>query len=229
MRATLLELPARFGALSEQLDRVRAQVRPGSTDLLVLPEAALTGYVSPRLQFDLSDVAEALDLGVQRLADLARSLECDVVGPVIERTAGGCFNSMVAVGSDGVPWLHYRKRHPWFPETWATPGDLAWPLVERHGLRFTCALCFDVHFLAEEAAPVLERADVLLFPSAWVDEHDTLPGLLTGVSTRFQLTALNANWGRGSPRLPGQGGSLVTRPDGTSQRLVRGITLELTV
>jgi predicted amidohydrolase len=224
-RISLVELPAQFAHLEGQLARTISLIRPGATDLVVLPEASLTGYVSPTLDFDLTRFAEPLAVGVARLQRLAAALECDVVGPVIEQDGTRCFNTTVGVAPHGPAWLHYRKRHPWYPEEWATPGDTAWPLAEWRGLQVSCAVCFDVHFLEEEAAEVLSRADVLLFPSAWVEKEDSRPERLTALARRFDLTVLNANWGRGTPGVYGQGGSLVARAEGIDQ-LKRGLVLD---
>ena len=66
-------------------------------------------------------------------------------------------------GPDGAPVFVYRKRHPWFPETWATPARRT--AGRRDGRpRVTIAICFDVHFLAEDAARELAAADVLAVP-----------------------------------------------------------------
>ncbi len=223
VRLTALELPARWSSPAVQVAQVSRLVAAGSTDVLLLPEASFTGYVSPALDFNLRPQAVPLAQGVEALQALAVALACDVVGPVIEREGSRCFNAMVGVGPDGAPWLHYRKRHPWFPETWASRGDLPFPLVERHGLTFTMGICFDVHFLAAEAARELTEADVLLFPSAWVsDEADTKVTLLTDLATSFELTVLNANWGVGEPPIVGQGGSMVALADRTIERIVVG-------
>ena len=226
MRVSLLEVPARWGRVAAQLEWIAAQATPSHpTDLLVLPETALTGYVSPARQFDLTPFAEPLALGAARLGGLARHFGCDVLGPVIERDGPAVFNTTLGVAPSGEVWLHYRKRHPWFPEGWASPGTLPWPIVQRHGLRLSCAVCFDVHFLPAEAAEVLRAADVLLFPSAWVEGRpgeDERLRLLRELSTGFSVTILNANWGPGRPAVPGQGGSLVTRPDGSFERLRAG-------
>jgi predicted amidohydrolase len=226
MRVSLLEVPARWGRLTAQLEWIAAQASPAQpTDLLVLPETALTGYVSPAGQFDLTPFAEPLATGAARLKGLAEAFGCDVLGPVVEREGSAVFNTTLGVSPEGEVWLHYRKRHPWFPERWASPGTLPWPIVQRHGLRLSCAVCFDVHFLPEEAAEVLSAVDLLLFPSAWVEAHageDQRLGLLRELATGFSVTICNANWGPGSPAVPGQGGSLVARPDGSVQRLRAG-------
>ena len=124
MRATALQLPARFGVAHEQLAFAEALLEAGPrTDLVLLPEAALTGYVSPRGNFDLKRFAEPIDGPTSAaLAHLAKRFDCLVVGPVIERAELKLFNSLLAVTPEGKTLLHYRKHHPWMPEKWATPG-----------------------------------------------------------------------------------------------------------
>jgi predicted amidohydrolase len=76
-------------------------------------------------------------------------------------------------------------------------------------------MCFDVHFLEGDAASELRAADVLLFPSAWVEEgDDTRDALLPELSRAFDVAIVNANWGQGAPRIPGQGASRIVGRDG---------------
>lgn len=211
MRLTALQLPARFGAVQAQLAFTEALLESGPrTDLVLLPEAALTGYVSPAQDFDLTPFAEPLEGPTHAaLHHLARRFDCLVVGPLVERDGLRCFNSVVGVAPDGARLLHYRKHHPWFPETWATPGAGPASVIEWRGAKVLTAICFDVHFLAADAGAQLEAAELLLFSSAWVDdEGDARPGLLQGLAARFSTAVLNANWGPGRPRVPGQGGSM---------------------
>lgn len=211
MRLTALQLPARFDAAKEQLAFAELLLEGGPrTDLVLLPEAALTGYVSADGDFDLTDFAEPLD-GPTRaaLAHLAKRFDCLVVGPVIERDQSGIYNSLLGVTPAGATPLHYRKHHPWFPEKWATPGPACGTVVTWRGKTLVPAICFDVHFLSEDAGAELNTADLLLFASAWVDdEGDARPALLQGIAARHSIAVLNANWGPGRPLIHGQGGSL---------------------
>src|SRR5262249_4731408 len=84
-------------------------------------------------------------------------------------------------------------------------------------LTATIAICFDVHFLADEAADALSTSDVLLFPSAWVDERageDARGPIFAELTRRFGVAIVNANWAPSIPRLPGQGGSRIVGRDG---------------
>ncbi len=182
---------------------------------MLLPEASLTGYVSREGDFDLTRFAEAEDdATAQSLRQFAVAHHVHLVGPLIERAGDHVYNTMIGFRPDGSRFLHYRKRHPWFPETWATPGDRPYPTAIVDGLAVTLAICFDIHFLADEAANLLRESDVLLFPSAWVEEEDSRAQVLCGLARQFDVSIVNANWGAGAPRVQGQGGSMIVGRDG---------------
>ena len=216
MRITALELATTWGASARVLDEVDARLAAGPpTDLALLPEAALHGYVSPDGDFDLSRFAEPLDgPTARRCAAIARAHGLHLVAPLVLSEGDARYNAMACFDPHGEVAFVYRKRHPWLPETWATPGPSAPPVVELAGRTLTIAICFDVHFLAEDAARELAAADVLLFPSAWVEEPDHRAGHLAALARAFRVSVVNANWGPGAPRVPGQGGSCAIGPDG---------------
>jgi 5-aminopentanamidase len=210
LRVSVLELPARWGAPEVALDEVERLIALAPTDLAILPEMALTGYVSPEADFDLSRYAEPIDgATIRAAAALARRQRVHLVAPLVLEEAGALYNAAVVVGPDGEVVTTYRKRHPWFPERWATPGPFPSPLFEIGGVTVTIAICFDGHFLPHDSASVLTEADLLVFTSAWVDDEDSRLPLLQSVARRFGIAIANANWARGIVEVPGQGGSCV--------------------
>ncbi len=222
MRLTILELPARWNAPRRALaDVAAALAATGDADLVLLPEAALHGYVSPAGDSDLAPFAEPLDGPTARAcAALAAKHAVHLVVPLVLREGDALFNAMVCFDARGEVGFVYRKRHPWMPETWATAGTDRPPLVEIGGALVTIAICYDLHFLPVDAAPELAAADVLLFPSAWVEEPDYRVSRLSRLAQRYDLTIANANWAPGDVRVPGQGGSCVVGPDGSVRAVV---------
>lgn len=218
MRVTVLEVPATYGAPDAVLGWVEERLGRGPrADLVLLPETSLTGYVSPRADFDLRRFAEPPGGPTsQKLSALAARREAAVAAPLILREGDACFNAMIVHDASGRPVATYRKRHPWFPERWATPGPEGPPLFALGELKVTIAICFDGHFLEEEedSRRALSGADLLLFPSAWVDEEDTRTPLLSGLAREFGISIAAANWGAGVVRVPGQGDSYLMGPDG---------------
>lgn len=219
MRLALLELPARFGDPEQVFAELETLLADGPCDLALVPECALTGYVDARGDFDLTRFAEPKDgPAAKRLAALASRFGVHLVAPLVERVGDRLFNTSVVLDPSGAEIARYRKRHPWPPEAraWATPGDLPHPLFGVAGVTFTIAVCFDVHFLAREIPDTLAAVDVLLFPSAWVDDGraDLRGPLFDGLRKRFGVAVANANWGDGEPPVRGQGRSRFVAADG---------------
>jgi len=216
MRVTVLELPATWGEPARVLDAVDARLAEGAaTDLVVLPEASIHGYVSPEHDFDLTRFAEPIDgATAERCAAIAVARSVHLVAPLVLREGGAIYNAMACFDPRGELAFVYRKRHPWIPETWATPGPLPPPVIEVAGCMLTIAVCYDLHFLVDDAAPELEAADLLVFPSAWVERPDSRPARLAALARRFEVHVANANWGAGVVRVPGQGGSCIIGSDG---------------
>jgi len=211
LRVTVLELPATWGDPRPALASVDAELEHGApSDLVLLPEASLRGYVSPDGDFDLAPFAEPLDGPTGRaLADIARRRRTNLVGPLVLAEGEHHYNAMVGFDRRGEPMFTYRKRHPWLPETWATAGPQPAPVVDIEGARVTIAICYDLHFLAEDAVEALEASDLLLFASAWVEEHDTRPAKLAELARAHRVAVANANWGPGVVHVAGQGGSAI--------------------
>ncbi|MEO8846582.1 MAG: carbon-nitrogen hydrolase family protein [Kofleriaceae bacterium] len=215
MRTTVLELAASWGEPARVLAELEARIAAGpATDLVLVPEAALHGYVSPERDFDLARFAEPIEGPTARAcAALAAAHDIHLVASLVLREGEALYNAMTCFDPRGELVFVYRKRHPWHPEIWATPGTQRPPLVTIAGARVTIAVCYDLHFLDEVQAE-LAAADLLLFPSAWVERPDTRAQRLAEVAQHHDLHIANANWAPGVVRVPGQGSSCVVTRDG---------------
>jgi 5-aminopentanamidase len=212
LRVTVLELPATWGDAGPALAAADAELERGPfvPDLVLLPEASLRGYVSPDGDFDLAPFAEPLDGPTGRaLSAMARRHRTNLVAPLVLEEGERRYNAMVGFGRHGEPVFTYRKRHPWIPETWASAGPLPAPVLDIEGMRVTIAICYDLHFLEEDASEALDASDLLLFASAWVEEDDSRPERLPELARAHRIAIANANWGPGVVRVAGQGGSSV--------------------
>lgn len=214
----IAQLPATFGDAAGQLSRLERLLAEHRADLVMLPELALSGYVSPRGNFDLTPFAESLDgETAQNLSALARRHGIGLAGSLVERDGPRFYNSYLLFDCEGRRIGHWRKRHPWYPEAWATPGDLGTPVVVFEGVKICAGICFDLHFIEQEAWDDLQLADLLLFPSAWVEELDSRNDRLAALARRHGIAVANANWGAGAPFVSSQGLSMIF--DGQGKRL----------
>lgn len=216
LRVAVIELPASWGEPDRALELVDRVLAAGpEADLVVLPEASLTGYVSPQIDFDLTRFAEPLDGPSARgLAALAKKHRMHLVGPLVLAEGGCRFNATAGFTPDGEALFVYKKRHPWIPEEWATPGADPHPVFRVGDLTVTVACCYDVHFLAREASDVLDAADLMLFPSAWVEERDSRLRRLSAIARAHRVAVAAANWGPGVLHVKGQGSSAILDVNG---------------
>jgi predicted amidohydrolase len=226
LRVSVLELPATWGRTEAALREVEDLIAMAATDLAILPELSLCGYVSPEANFDPTRFSEPLDGATMRaIQGICKRRGVHIVAPLVLREHSRFYNAAVAMSEAGAI-ATYKKRHPWFPERWATPGTSPPPLFEIGGIKATMAICYDGHFLAEDAREILANVDLLVFTSAWVDvppeppdlsreggEDSRMP-LLRDLARRFHISIANANWGPGVVEVAGQGGSCIMNAEG---------------
>ncbi|HEY8749048.1 MAG TPA: carbon-nitrogen hydrolase family protein [Tepidisphaeraceae bacterium] len=207
--------------------------------IIVLPEAAVTGYLSQDLKtnwrlpgrpiepsFQAKDPLPFAETvpgeSTQQFSSLAERLKVYLTVPLLEKQQGGgsveVFNTVCLMAPDGRMVAHYRKLAPWpLPEkSWATPGDRGVQIFDTEYGRVGLAICFDIRSILPKYEP--HRLWALLYPIAWVDDNHpaewfwhTLP---QGVKP-FHLYLIGANWSVDS-RQPwfGYGFSEIISPDG---------------
>ena len=146
---------------------------------------------------------------MQAFVVLAKKHRTHLVAPIVLAEEGRAYNAAVVLGRGGELIATYKKRHPWIPERWATAGAAPHPVFLVDDVRVTLAICYDVHFLADEAERELGEAELLVFTSAWVDEDDTRLPTLEALARRFSVAVANANWAPGIVACPGMGESSV--------------------
>jgi predicted amidohydrolase len=216
--ATLVEEAARHGAR-----------------IIVLPEAAVTGYLSQDLHTnwhlpgrplepnfrprDPRPFAEAVPGPSTRFfGELARRLHVYLTVPLVEKDGSRLYNSVCLLSPSGEVVAHYRKLTPWpYPEkSWATPGDRGVQVYDTEYGRVGLAVCYDVHTILEKYRPFHLWA--LLYPIAWVDRTHPAEWFWHKLPERvapFHHYIIGANWSVDGPQdWYGYGFSEVISPDG---------------
>jgi (R)-amidase len=209
------------------LDRVAERVRalPGSVDVAVFPELALTGFVADDRVVEAALRTDGPEL--DRIRDLAGENGLAIVIGYAEAADGAVHNATAYVAPDGTTAV-YRKRHLWGGETsvFAPGGDLV--TVETPVGLTGLATCYDLNFVHDSAAFTDERADALFVPGAWPATHGANWRLLARARALDGVRWVVACGRTGRREVPDArvteyaGRSLVVRPDG-------GVTGELAV
>jgi predicted amidohydrolase len=199
----------------ERLGRLVRQAAAGGAAIVVLPETAVTGYMTADLKKtwqvgdrQLSEGLEGIDPtrvaetvpgpSTRYFARLADQFGIYLTVPLVETDprTGKFYNTSVLLGPDGRMLIHYRKRDPWpwAERGWATPGDLGNPVVDTPWGRLGLLVCYDIH--QQSAAMAERKIDMLLYSVAWVDhkQSDWYAKDLPDIAKKSGFHIVAANW-----------------------------------
>ena len=220
------------------LDLVEQAATHGAK-IIVLPEAAITGYLSQDLRTNWQLEGWPIDAGytgrdptpfaetvpgasTQQFGELAKRLGVYITVPFVEidreSNPPRLFNTVCLVSPKGEVVAHYRKLTPWpVPEkSWATPGDRDVQCYDTEYGRVGLAICYDIHTILEKYRP--HQIWALLYPIAWVDEYHPAEWFWHKLPLRvahFHHYVIGANWSvdEGHPWF-GYGFSTIISPNG---------------
>lgn len=191
--------------------------------IVVLPEAAITGYLSQDLKTNWQLEGWPMEKGftgkdplpfaetvpgpsTNQFAALAKKLGIYLTVPLVEVEAGPdgkpakdpkFYNTVCLVSPQGELVAHYRKLTPWpYPEkSWATSGDLGVATYQTEYGLVGLGICFDIHTILEKYEP--HHIWALLYPIAWVDEEHPAEWFYHRMPARikpFNHYVVGANW-----------------------------------
>lgn len=197
------------------LQKLVRQAAGNGAKVVVLPETAITGYMSTDLKTTwqiesrkttrgLSGMhpktcAETIDgESVQQFSKLADELDIYLTIPFLEvdPNSGAFYNTLVLAEPDGTHTHHYRKLNPWpFAEqSWAAKGNRGHVYLDTPYGRMALLICFDINF----EPPNLKKlgVDHLLYSIAWVDgeNSDWFTNRLPAIARKNNLNIIGANW-----------------------------------
>src|SRR5437868_4717754 len=140
--------------------------------LIVHPEMATTGYCWVSRE-EISPFVEPIPgPSTERFLELAARHDCYIATslPEVDPTTNVYYNSMALLGPSGLIGV-YRKVHSYISEPrWARDGDLGFPVWDTPIGRLAGIICMDTEFFEASRIPALHGADVLLFPTNWLEE-----------------------------------------------------------
>ncbi len=181
LRVAACQIDPQIGEVEANLDRIGDAVLEAvsaGASLVVLPEAAVTGYAFGSLEEALPVARRASGPAEERLAGLAETHRVTIVCGSLEATAAEVYNVALVSLPDGRRY-RYRKMHLPFLgiDRFATPGPDAPPVIEVDGLRFGVLICYDLRFPEAARICALEAADLIVLPTNWPVGVDFHPGI----------------------------------------------------
>ncbi len=198
-------------------DRVRAMlesiaIKPG--DLIVLPEMFATGY-----SMNVAAIAEPLGGETQQfLAELAKNLQCFVIGGVaIRGSQGRGRNEAVVFGPAGQSLARYCKLHPfsYAGETKHYQAGEDIQIFEWHGFKVAPFVCYDLRFPEIFRHAVRRGAELMAVIANWPELREShWLTLLRARAIENQAYVVGVNRAGSDPHVRYSGHSLIVGPRG---------------
>ena len=218
VKVAAVQFMSEFGAPELNRRRLETYVRQAAAHgakIVVLPETAITGYMSYDLKITWRDGDRPLSSGLRGVAasvhaetasgpsveafcNLAGELGIYLTIPFLEvaPATGKFYNTIVLAGPDGKALLHYRKLNPWpFAERgWASEGDRGLQFTDTPYGRLALLICYDINF--EPPRLKQDKVDTLLYCIAWVDRARSpwFQARLPRIAQENDLNIIGANW-----------------------------------
>ena len=246
VKVAAIQCSSDLGEVAANTKKLTALVREAASSgakIVVLPETAITGYVSQDLAWNWHVAGRPIEKSFQgkdpepfaqpvpgpateHFCAIAKELKIYLTIPLLERVDSNddaaapprYFNTVCLAAPDGRLVAHYRKLNPWpFPEkSWATPGDRGIQTFDTEYGRVGLAICFDIHTILERYED--QKLWALLYPIAWVDEEHPAEWYFHKLPRRvakFKHYVIGANWSVDRPQAwRGYGFSTIISPRG---------------
>jgi predicted amidohydrolase len=181
IRVAACQIDPQLGDVDRNLETIERQVAEAATagaQLIVLPEAAVTGYVFENLDEALAVAQRAGAIAEQRLARVAMASHVALIVGSLEAEAREVFNTALILAPDGRRF-RYRKMHLPFlgVDRFATPGQDAPEVYDLAGVRVGVLICYDLRFPEAARICALEGADLVALPTNWPVGVEFHPGI----------------------------------------------------
>ncbi|WP_282608820.1 carbon-nitrogen hydrolase family protein [Pelagibius sp. Alg239-R121] len=199
----------------QRFDRLSAALLKTQLDLVVCPELFLSGY---NVGESITELAEAFGGALTgQLTEIARHCGTAIVFGYPERDGNKIYNSAACIDSSGRLLANHRKLllPPGFESQYFTSGG-GLTLFELNGIRCSILVCYDAEFPEAVRASAEAGAQVVLVPTALVDNWGSVAYQM--MPTRafengvWLLYANHAGQENGSCYL---GASCIVAPDGS--------------
>jgi predicted amidohydrolase len=186
--------------------------------LIVLPEMATTGYCWESRAEIAPHVEPIPGPTTDRFQQLAARYDCYIAVslPEVDPDTNIYYSSVALVGPEGIVGT-YRKIHSYIAEPrWARDGDAGMPVWETPLGRLTALVCMDAEYFEAARIPALHGADVILFPTNWLDDKSPSSYWMARAFENHVYFIAANRYGR-ERGVQFSGGSCVLNPDGTIQ------------
>lgn len=208
--------PAAIESSIARLSSACQQAAEQQADLLLVPEASLTGYnISPESAQAVA--VEREGKVTDRLRSLCQQSGIALAYGYIERDGDTLYNTAQIIDSSGEIIAHYRKTHLWgdLDRSLFEAGQSYSPLTPFKGWNLGLLICYDIEFPESARHLALQGCELILAPTALMTPWTFVARHVTRVrAAENQLYFAYANYCDAENTIDYVGHSCIVGPDG---------------
>lgn len=211
-----LPIPNDINATVQQLGKRAAEAAGQGAQLLVVPEASMTGYNIP--YGVMQEVAQTEDGELAtHVASICTQHNIAIAYGFAERSGKHFYNCVQVIDANGTLCGKYRKTHLWgnLDRTLFSPGDDLAPAFTINDWNIGLLICYDVEFPECARRLALEGAELLLIPTGLMQPWREVAEMVVPVRAyENQLYIAYTNYCGPEGELTYEGRSCIVGPDG---------------
>lgn len=206
-------------AIADSLSRLEEQAQRAAgegADLLLCPEASLTGY-NISLDSALAVAVENDGKTTDAIRTLCQRHGIALAYGYIERDGDRLFNALHVMDAGGKSVAHYRKTHLWgdLDRTLFQAGNSYAPVFELRGWKMGMLICYDIEFPESSRHLALQGTELILAPTALMAPWTFVADIITRArAAENQVYFAYANYCGPEGDLCYVGRSCIIAPDG---------------
>ncbi len=168
--------------VSYNMTRVEALIASAGPDcdLIVFPEAALTGYCFANEDELDRHALEQSDEAIVRLQQIAAQKNLSIVIGAVEKKGGQFFNTVFFLEPDGSVFSYHKSHLPYLGvDRFVHPGDRPAAVFETRFGKIGLIVCYELRFPEAARLAALQGARLILQPTNLPEGGESHPDFLT--------------------------------------------------
>lgn len=179
IKVAAVQIDIKIGAGRQNLKKMTENIRTAAgngTDLIVLPECALCGYVFSSREEALPYMETVPGPATEEVSKVCRELGVYVVFGLLEKDGKSCFNTAALTGPEGLIG-RYRKSHLPFLgiDRFLDCGNEPFPVFETPVGNIGMLICYDCTFPESARVLALAGVEILALPTNWPEGRNKIP------------------------------------------------------